>query len=303
MDLTVILLAGGTMLVLAVAAGQSLGWANKVFHVVIDPRIDAVHAALPGTNCGACGFPGCMACAEAIAAGKAPPNKCPVGGENTGKAVAKIVGVELKPTWPYRPVVHCRASYGDRLQRGDYRGEPTCTAANLISGVQGCTYGCLGLSDCVTACEFDAIHMVDGLAVVDYDACVGCAACAKACPRNIITMVPFKTERMLVVACSNKDIAREVKAVCKVGCIGCTACSKVSQLFKVSVKIPVIDYDAYDPEKMDAALIAVRKCPAKSLTFVGKPSPTDVAKVAHEKAADLVEVDFKTTVDKTEWHG
>lgn len=303
MDLTIMLLAGGTMLVLAVVAGQSLGWANKVFHVHVDARIEAVHAALPGTNCGACGYPGCMSCAEAIAAGKAPPNKCPVGGQSVASAVADIMGLEVKPTWPYRPVVHCRATLDDRLQRGDYRGEPTCTAANLISGVQGCTYGCLGLSDCVLACDFDAIHIVDGLAVVDYEECVGCAACAKACPRNIISMVPFKSERMLVVACSNNDMAREVKAVCTVGCTGCGVCAKVSDLFTMDESVARMNYDKYDPDHMESTLLAVEKCPAKSIIFVGTPSPKDLEKVAHEKAPDLVEVDFKTTVDKTEWHG
>lgn len=303
MELTIILLAGGTMLVLAVIAGQSLGWANRVFHVEVDHRIERVAAALPGANCGGCGCVGCLPYAEAVVAGKIAPNKCTVGGASVTAAIAEIMGVEVKQTWPYRPVVHCRATTEDRLQRGDYRGEPTCTAANLISGVQGCTYGCLGMGDCVRACDFDAIRVINGLAVVDYVKCVGCGACAKACPRNIITMVPFKSDRMLVVACSNKDNAREVKAVCKVGCIGCTACAKASELFKMTQNIPQIDYEKYDPDNMDAAMVAVNKCPAKGLIFVGKPTPRDLAQVAGEKAPDLVEVDFKTTVDRTEWHG
>lgn len=288
---------------LAMLSGHLLGWANRVFHVDVDPRIDAVNNALPGANCGGCGFVGCLSYAEAVVAGKAPPDRCPVGGPSVAEAVAKIMGVSLKPSWPYRPVVHCRARYEERLGRGDYRGEKTCAAANLISGVQGCTYGCLGFGDCVRACEFDAIHIVDGLAVVDYTRCVGCGACARVCPRNIITMVPFKARRMVVVGCSNRDMARDVKAVCKIGCVGCAACSKASALFKMEGGIPRINYDEYDPEKMDAVVVAVRKCPVKNLIYVGEPTPEDLAAVADKEKPKIVEADFKTTADQADWRG
>lgn len=303
MDLTVILLAGGTMLILALVAGYLLGLANKVFHVEVDPRIEAVNAALPGANCGGCGFVGCMSYAEAVAGGKAPPTKCTVGGEACAKEIAKIMGVEVAQSWPYRPAVHCRAAYADRLGRHSYLGEKTCTAANLVSGVQGCAYGCMGFGDCARACEFDAIHVVDGLATVDYEKCVGCGACAKACPRNIISMTPFKADRMLIIACSNKDFGKDVRAVCKVGCIGCKACTKACGLFTVTDNLPRIDYDQYDPNTMNAAQLAIDKCPAKGIVYVGKPTKKDLEKVADKEAPALVEADFKTTVDKTEWQG
>ncbi|HPG00773.1 MAG TPA: RnfABCDGE type electron transport complex subunit B [Kiritimatiellia bacterium] len=304
MELVLMILAGGTMLVLAVIAGQSLGWANKVFHVEIDPRIEAINAALPGANCGGCGCVGCMSYAEAVAAGTIAPDKCTVGGTSCAEAIAKIMGVTLKPSWPYRPVVHCRAHYNERLGRADYRGEKSCTAANIMGGVQLCTYGCLGFGDCVAACDFDAIHVVDGLATVDYDKCVGCGACAKVCPRNIITMTPFKSQRIIAVGCSNQDMGKDVKAVCKIGCVGCMACSKASPLFKMTEgKIPRINYDEYDPENMDSALVAVKKCPVKNLIYVGKPSPQDVAEVKDKDLPKIVQVDFKTTIDKTTWQG
>lgn len=291
------------MLLLAVVAGYLLGLANKVFHVEIDPRIEAINAALPGANCGGCGFVGCMSYAEAVAGGKAPPTKCTVGGEACAREIAAIMGVEVTQSWPYRPAVHCRATYADRLGRHPYLGEKTCTAANLVSGVQGCSYGCLGFGDCMRACDFDAIHVVNGLATVDYEKCVGCGACAKACPRNIISMTPFKKERMLIIGCSNKDFGKDVRAVCKVGCIGCKACAKACGLFTVTDNLPRIDYDQYDPETMDAAQLAITKCPAKGIIYVGKPTRQDLEKVADEKAPALVEADFKTTVDKTEWKG
>ena len=182
-----------------------------------------------------------------------------------------------------------------------YLGEPTCAAANLVAGVQGCTYGCLGFDDCTRACNHDAIQLVDGLATVNYDKCIGCKACARACPRNIITMVPFKLDRVLVVACSNRDPGPDVKAVCSVGCIGCKACSRNAELIEMAGHLPKVDYDRYD-ELADFTL-AREKCPRESLVYVGKPAEKDIVAVAEEEVPQPIDADFKTTVDKTEWRG
>jgi RnfABCDGE-type electron transport complex B subunit len=300
--LTVILLAASILLVLALLAGHILGWAEEYFKVKVDPKVEAIQAALPGANCGGCGFVGCADYAEAVGTGKAPPNKCGPGGESCAKKLAAIMGVEMKESWPYRPVVHCSATLEERLGRNPYRGEASCAGANLIAGVQGCVYGCLGLGDCVRVCRYDAMKIVEGLATIDYLKCTGCGACARICPRNIITSVPFKAERMLVVKCANKDFGKDVKAVCTVGCIGCKACERTSPLFKMAGNIPTIDYQAYQPG--DESLAAVlKKCPMGSLVYVGKPSPEDLEKVAQEKLPERIEADFKTTVDKTEWRG
>ena len=115
-------------------------------------------------------------------------------------------------------------------------------------------------------------------------------------------MVPFKAERMLVVACSNKDFGNDVRAVCKVGCIGCKACERVNDLLQIEENVATLDYDKYDPEQVnfDAAL---EKCPRQSLLFVGKPSEKDLAAVAEEELPQRIEADFRTTVDDTEWRG
>ena len=291
------------MLALAVVIGYVLGWANKAFHVPVNERVERVLGVLPGANCGGCGFIGCGDYAEAVAAGKAEPNKCPVGGEACAKSVAAIMGIDLSHHLPYRPVVHCGAHTNDKLGRHPYSGEPTCSAANVVSGVQGCTYGCLAFGDCVRACRFDAIHVVDGLATVDYEKCTGCGACEKACPRHIISMLPFKADRMLVVKCSNKDFGKDVKAVCKVGCVGCKACSRVSMLFKMESNLPRVDYEAYSSKMPGELLAAIEKCPARRLEMVGKPSLEDVAQVADETLPEVAQPDFKTTADNTEWRG
>ena len=167
LTITLVALAAAVMLTLAVAASSVLGWANRAFHVEIDPRILRIEDALPGANCGGCGYIGCGEYAEAVAGGAAV-DLCAPGGAGCAQSVAGIMGVDVEPSWPYRAIVHCAATSSQRLGRVEYRGEQTCSAANLVAGHQGCTYGCLGLADCVRACDFDALDIVDGLAVIDY---------------------------------------------------------------------------------------------------------------------------------------
>ncbi len=295
------LLAAVVLALLALGAGFVLGWANRAFHVEVDPRVEAVTAALPGANCGGCGYVGCAEYAEAVVRGEAAVGLCAPGGAGCTRRLAQILGVEVEPSYPYRAVVHCAAHWDDRLGRVPYHGEPTCAAANLVSGIQGCVYGCLGLGDCARACQYDAIDVIDGLATVDYEKCVGCKACARACPRNIITMVPFKAERMLVVACSNQEKGPDVKHVCTVGCIGCSACTRHAELLSMQGNLPLIDYDRYD--QLADFTLARQKCPRESLIYVGKPSPKDLATVAEQTLPERIEADFKTTVDETEWRG
>ncbi|HHI67791.1 MAG TPA: RnfABCDGE type electron transport complex subunit B, partial [Planctomycetes bacterium] len=168
-----ILTAAGTMLVLAVAMALVLGWANRAFHVETDPRVEAAEGALPGANCGGCGYVGCSEYAEAVVLGGAPVDLCPVGGASTAGKLAEIMGVGLEEKVPERPVVHCNARLEDRLGRHPYQGEESCAAANMVAGVQGCAYGCLGFGDCVEACSFEAVRVVEGLAEIDYEKCVG----------------------------------------------------------------------------------------------------------------------------------
>jgi Na+-translocating ferredoxin:NAD+ oxidoreductase subunit B len=303
---TMIILAAVVMLALAVLMGYVLGWANKAFHVEIDPRIEQVNEALPGANCGACGYIGCGEYAEATVVDSAAVDLCPVGGDSVATAVADILGVEVDQSWPFRPVVHCGADYTQRLKLSEYRGEKQCASANLIAGVQGCTYGCMGFGDCDRSCNFDAIDIVDGLATINYDKCVGCGACAKVCPRNIITMVPFKNAEMVVVKCANKDFGKDVKTVCKVGCLGCKACSRSSDVFTFTESagsIPVLNYDDYDPDAMEEEIeVALDKCPMKRLEKIGLPGD-GLVPAGDEEAPQIVQADFKTTVDDADWQG
>ncbi|RJP89948.1 MAG: RnfABCDGE type electron transport complex subunit B [Desulfobacteraceae bacterium] len=291
-------LAAGAMLILSLVFSYVLGWANTAFHVEVDPRINAVMETLPGANCGGCGYIGCGEYAEAVVAGEAV-NKCTVGGESCTEGLAQIMGVEVGAALPFRPIVHCGARYEDRLGRSEYHGEQRCAAANIVADVQGCTYGCLGFGDCARACNYDAIAVIDGLATVDYKKCVGCGACAKVCPRNIITITAFKAERMLAVTCSNQDKGKDITKVCKVGCIGCGACARASSLFTIVNNLSTINYDAYEPACGLDVMAACEKCPRKRIVFVGKSTDEGVV----EFSGQVIEPDFQTTVDHTEWRG
>ncbi|HHH75583.1 MAG TPA: RnfABCDGE type electron transport complex subunit B, partial [Phycisphaerae bacterium] len=99
----VIILSGGTMLALAIFMAWILGWANVKFHVEQDPKIVAVNKALPGANCGGCGYVGCGDYAEAVVLNEESPTLCPVGGSACAEAIAKILGIEVAQSWPFRP--------------------------------------------------------------------------------------------------------------------------------------------------------------------------------------------------------
>ena len=159
--LVLVSIAAGTMLVLAVGGGLILGWANRAFFVEVDPRVVEIEDILPGANCSGCGYIGCGEYAEAVARGEASVDLCGPGGESCASAVATVMGIDVEPSWPYRAVVHCAARFEQRLQRPEYSGEPSCSAANLVAGVQGCTYGCLGFGDCAAVCQFDALDIID----------------------------------------------------------------------------------------------------------------------------------------------
>jgi len=263
-------IAAVTMLGMAVIMSYILGWANIKFHVEVDERVEAVLEALPGANCGGCGYLGCSEYAVAIATENAPVNKCPVGGANCAIQIASIMGVDVGESVLIRPVVHCGANLKDRLGKTEYKGENRCAAATLVAGVQGCTFGCLGFGDCVTACKYDAMHTVQGLATVDYNRCIGCGACAKACPRSIIAMADFNEDKIPSVLCSNRDKGKDVTTVCSRGCIGCKACVKVTDLFVMEKDLARANHSAYRAEHEGAAIEAISKCPSSCIGFVGR---------------------------------
>jgi len=274
--------AGLTMLGLGSGFAVVLLIASEKLRVEVDPKIEQIQQALPNLDCGACGFAGCASYAEAVLENPELLGKCAPGGQKSTEAIGRILSLQISDSGaPKRPIVHCRAYTADKTYYAKYEGIPTCISANALANVQACKFGCLGFGDCVSVCKFDAIRMVDGLAIVDYEKCTGCGACAKACPRNLIEMVPFGYENMMTVACSSKESGKVTRSMCKVGCIGCGVCAKQTDLFVVEDNLARLDYEKYQPtEKTETAL---NKCPTKVIIEVGKTA--QVAEHATEEAA------------------
>ena len=76
----------------------------------------------------------------------------------------------------------------------------------------------------MAVCKFDALHIENGVAVVDRQKCTGCGACAKACPNHLIEA--FDASRPVEVICSSHFNAKETIKMCKNGCIGCRKCER-----------------------------------------------------------------------------
>ncbi|MHC4431819.1 MAG: RnfABCDGE type electron transport complex subunit B [Planctomycetota bacterium] len=270
-----ILLAGVTMVGLGSGFALVLLIASEKLKVEVDPKIEQIHEALPNLDCGACGYAGCGQYAKAVLADPELIGKCAPGGPDTSAAIAEILNLQVSESGPAkRPVVHCHAGTADRTVHGNYQGIPSCTAANALANVQACVFGCLGLGDCTRACKFDALHVVDGVATVDYEKCTGCTACSQACPRSLIEMVPFGHENMITVACSSKETGKSTRSICKVGCIGCKVCTKQSDLFTVEDNLARLDYLHYDPSEQTE--LAMTKCPTKVIVYRGKTAPQDI---------------------------
>ena len=218
-----------TLVIAAVGAvaALALAIADKYLAVQEDPRIGLVTAALPGANCGGCGFPGCDGYARALVAGTAPNGACAAGGEACSAEIAKILGIAATATARRVAIVKCCGTRSEAIRIGDYNGICDCaSAAATAGGDKGCRFGCLGYGACANVCPKHAIRIEDGLAKVDKRLCIGCGKCVAVCPKKLIELVPASAT--IHVLCNNPLKGPEVTKVCGVGCIGCHLCEKNS---------------------------------------------------------------------------
>lgn len=227
-----------------------------------NPKLSEIREVLPGANCGSCGFAGCDSYAEAIANGTAEPNLCAPGGTATAEKLSKILGVKIE-TVEKVATVTCNGCNDNTDTKYNYTGLISCAvAASLYDGPMSCKFGCIGFGDCVSACEFNAISVTNGVATVDESICKGCGKCADVCPKQIIKIV--KKKKSAFVLCNNKEKGAAAKKTCKAACIGCGICAKKCEAGAIKVENFLASIDV---DKCTGCGICASACPQKIIVL------------------------------------
>ncbi len=262
-----VLIAAGLMGLIGLLFSISLGIAGKKLAVEVDPKLGEIEKTLPGVNCGGCGYASCAMYAEAVASAKAPVDLCVVGGVDTAREVAHVMGISVSDEEKDKlvAVVFCQGDSEASAFPGEYRGIRDCAAAVYSQDVsKRCKYGCVGLGSCVAACPFDAIHLsATGIPFVDAEKCTACGKCVAACPRNLIELHPLKHDAF--VYCKSQDAGVIARKVCKKACISCNICVKAAandnnaDAVRLEGNLAVVNTKAYAAKAEYGA-----KCPTKS---------------------------------------
>jgi Na+-translocating ferredoxin:NAD+ oxidoreductase RNF subunit RnfB len=251
-----------------------LYWASQKFKVFEDPRIDQVEESLPASNCGGCGYAGCRNFAEACVNSESLDKLfCPVGGNETMKKVADILGRTSTEKVKKIAVLRCNGSPANRNRTNIYDGAQNCTiVSNLYSGDTDCQYGCLGLGECVEVCNFEAIFMnpVTLLPEIIDDKCTACNKCVEVCPKNLLELRPLGPKgKRIYVSCLNEDKGAPAKKACVVACIGCGKCVKVCPHDAIVIN----NFLAYiDPIACKLCRKCVTECPTNSILELNFPA-------------------------------
>lgn len=265
--------------------GLILAYANRVFAVEINPLIHIVEDVLPKGQCGACGYAGCMAYAEAVVNDPdVAPNLCVPGKKPVADQVAEITGKVAAEIEPRIAQIKCNNSMADAIKKYNYIGIEDCIAASLVQGgPKGCQYGCMGFGTCAKNCPFDALSMGEnGLPIVDEAKCTGCGKCSLVCPKHVIGMTPIGAP--VAVLCNSKDKGAAARKVCAVACIGCGACKKSCPYDAITVENNLATVDSkICLEKCDNP-ICLEKCPTGAIVPLTEDA-IKTAKILKEAAA------------------
>ncbi|RKX84765.1 MAG: electron transporter RnfB [Spirochaetes bacterium] len=252
---------------LGIVLGIGLAYASKIFTVKKNEKREKLENALPGLNCGACGYAGCSSYAEAIESGEETVlTKCAPGGSAVAEKLAEIMGEKIDVSMEKMVAqVHCRGGNEISKYQYEYSGIKDCNALYaMFDGDKVCNYGCLGLGSCIKVCPVDAIsYDSEGLVWVDKEECIGCEKCVEVCPTGVMQMMPYSAD--YIVACNSKDKGSTVRKYCSVGCIGCKLCEKKSPEggFKVENFLATIDYK-FNGERRAAAEACPTHCIIKN---------------------------------------
>lgn len=256
--ITLIVLAG-----LGVVFGVALALIASRFVVKMDPKVDQVRETLPGANCGACGFAGCMGYAEAVVGNPdVASSMCAPGKAAVAEKIASITGKKAEKVDPKIARVFCQGGASLSQRKFIYTGVQDCTAAVLAAGGdKSCDYGCLGFGTCMRACPFDAITMsADNLPQINPDKCTACGKCVAACPKLVIELA--QASKAVVISCHSRDKGIDVKKKCQVGCIACGICVRTCPVNAIAIENNLA---RIDHSKCIVCGLCVKKCPTDAI--------------------------------------
>ncbi|HSM09368.1 MAG TPA: RnfABCDGE type electron transport complex subunit B [Gemmatimonadota bacterium] len=266
MTLTALLIPVAILGGLGLTFGALIALAHWKLKVWEDPRIDELSDILPGANCGACGYAGCRAFAEAAITGAVVPAECTVMGAYELEEFAETLGVDAGEVEKRVARLLCAGGSDVAVQKAEYFGVESCAAAVAVSGGgKGCAWGCVGLADCAVSCTFDAIRMSQfDLPVVDPDKCTACNDCVVACPLDLFVIMPL--EHHLIVQCRNLLEGEAATSVCSAACNACGRCVADAEpgLIEMQSGLAVIDYDRIELENP----AAIARCPTNAIVWV-----------------------------------
>lgn len=246
--------------------GFILAYANKKFAIEVNPLIHIVEDALPKGQCGACGYAGCMAYAEAVVLDPSvPPTLCIPGKSSVAKLVGELTGKSAPEMEARIAHVKCAGTLDKAERKYYYAGLQDCAAASLLhSGPKGCQYGCIGFGTCSASCPFDALHMgEDGLPIVDTLKCTGCGKCETVCPKHVIQMVSLNHK--VTVNCNSNDKGAIARKHCQVACIGCSLCQKNCPHGAIDMESSLAVVNTAICSESCHEATCVLKCPTKAI--------------------------------------
>lgn len=263
--LTAVAALGGLTLVFA----SLLFVASRTLHVEEDPRLDIVEDMLPASNCGACGYAGCRAFAEALVGGLTSPANCTVSSPEGHSSIAAVLGVSVGDVRKVVARLACAGGDNVARMRANYQGRSTClSAAQVAGGGKDCAWGCLGFGDCATACDFDAIEMdPHRLPVVSEDLCTACGDCVEVCPKDLFSLQDAANR--LWVRCKNAEFGDGIMAACEVACTACARCAADAPgVVTMGGNLPLIDYTSLRAgDAMATGLAAIERCPTGAIVW------------------------------------